>query len=222
MLGATAARRLTHVKFAARAGARLHCMEPQAGVLRAIYARRAVRAYETVQPDEAVVGELLDAAVQAPTARHLEPWGFVVVQDKALLKRYSDRAKAMLLDPSLAVGWGSAPARPGHPALLADPAFNIFYDAGTLIVVCRTTGGTFADADCWLAAENLMLAATGKGLGSCCIGLAVPVLNTGEAKRELGIPDEGAAVAPIIVGIPKGTLARVPRRAPQVLRWIRP
>jgi nitroreductase len=85
-------------------------MDPQAGALSAIYARRAVRAYEAVQPDEALVRALLDAAVQAPTARHLEPWGFVVVQDKALLKRYSDRAKAMLLDPTLAVGW--APRRP--------------------------------------------------------------------------------------------------------------
>lgn len=196
---------------------------PQSGVLDAIYARRAVRAYEAAQPTEALIRDLLDAAVQAPTAMHLEPWGFVVVQDKALLKRYSDRAKAMLLDPSLAVGWGSAASpRHDHPAVLADPAFNIFYDAGTLIVVCRTTMGTFADADCWLAAENLMLAASGKGLGSCCIGLAVPVLNTREAKRELGIPDEGAAVAPIVVGIPKGALARVPRRPAQVLRWIRP
>jgi nitroreductase len=198
-------------------------MDPQAGALSAIYARRAVRAYEAVQPDEALVRALLDAAVQAPTARHLEPWGFVVVQDKALLKRYSDRAKAMLLDPTLAVGWGSAASpRHDHPALVSDSAFNIFYDAGTLIVVCRTSGGSFADADCWLAAENLMLAATAKGLGSCCIGLALPVLNTREARRELGIPDEGAAVAPIIVGIPKGALARVPRRPAQVLRWIRP
>jgi hypothetical protein len=77
----------------------------------------------------------------------------------------------MLLEPSVAVGWGSAPAaRHDSLAMLADPAFNLFYDAGTLIVVCRRMAGAFADADCWLAVENLMLAATARGLGSCCIG----------------------------------------------------
>ena len=192
------------------------------GVLDAIYARRAVRAYRDEQPAGEAIRELLDAAVQAPTAMHLEPWGFVVIQDKALLKRYSDRAKAMLLEPAVAVGWGSASAsRHDHPAMLADPAFNIFYDAGTLIVVCRRQAGLFAEADCWLAAENVMLAAAAKGLGSCCIGFAVGVLNAPDVKRELGIPPEGAAVAPIIVGWPRQGTPAVSRKAPHILRWVK-
>ncbi len=190
--------------------------------LQTIYSRRAVRAYRPEQPPDEVIHALLDAAVRAPTAMHREPWGFVVVQDQARLKRYSDHAKAALLEPSIALGWGSAPAsRHDHPAMLADPAFNIFYDAGTLIVICRTEGGKFAEADCWLAAENLMLAATARGLGSCVIGFAVGVLNTPEAKRELGIPAEGAAVAPIIIGMPKQTPLAVARKAPRILSWIR-
>ena len=191
--------------------------------LHTIYSRRAVRAYRPEQPSDSVIRELLDAAVQAPTAMHLEPWGFVVIQDKARLKRYSDRAKAMLLEPSVAVGWGSAAGRSRHEHLtmLGDPAFNIFYDAGTLIIVCRRTGGAFADADCWLAAENLMLAATGKSLGTCCIGFAVGVLNAADVKRELAIPEEGAAVAPIIVGAAQDAGPRVPRKAPQILKWVR-
>ena len=199
-------------------------------VLGAIYARRAIRAYRPEQPSEAVIGELLDAAVHAPTAMHLEPWGFAIVQDRAALKRYSDRGKAMLLDSEshMAVGWGSVgtgkhPATPGHDhrAMLADPKFNIFYDAGTLIVICRTMSGPFADADCWLAAQNLLLAATAKGLGSCCIGFAIPVLNTHDVKRELGIPEAGAAVAPIIVGTPQHAVHAVPRKPPQILRWLK-
>ncbi|HYL23082.1 MAG TPA: nitroreductase family protein [Burkholderiales bacterium] len=191
--------------------------------LHTIYSRRAVRAYKPEQPSEAVIRELLDAAVQAPTAMHLEPWAFVVIQDKARLKRYSDRAKALLLEPSVAVGWGSAAGRSRHEhlAMLSDPAFNIFYDAGTLLVVCRRTGGAFADADCWLAAENLMLAATAKGLATCCIGFAVGVLNHAEVKRELGIPQEGAAVAPLIVGYARERAAPVLRKAPQILKWVK-
>jgi nitroreductase len=189
----------------------------------AIRQRRSVRAYAARPVEEAVLRELLEAAVRAPTAMHIEPWGFAIVQDKATLKRYSDRAKSRLRAPGGAVGWGSAGRAPqDHPAMLDDPAFNIFYDAGTLVVVCRRHGGRFADADCWLAAENLMLAAAEKGIGSCCIGFAVPVLNTAAVKRELGIPSDGAAVAPIILGYASGSVAAVPRKAPEILAWLRP
>ena len=167
--------------------------------------------------------ELLEATVHAPTAMHREPWGFAIVQDRATLKRYSDRAKEMLREPSAAVGWGSSGQLHGeHPAMLDDPVFNIFYDAGTLIAICLRQEGPFAQADCWLAAQNLMLAATAKGLGSCCIGFAVRVLNTPEAKRELGVPAEGVVVAPIIVGYARGEIPGVPRKAPQILAWIKP
>lgn len=188
-----------------------------------IHQRRSVRAYAEKQPGESLVRELLDAAVHAPTAMHLEPWAFAVIQDKAVLKRYSERAKSILRAPGGAVGWGSAGrASHDHPAMLDDPAFNIFYDAGTLIVICRRQGGPFADADCWLAAENLMLAAAAKGLGTCCIGFAVSVLNTAEVKRELHIPAEGAAVAPIILGYARGSVPEVPRKAPEILAWVKP
>jgi len=188
-----------------------------------IHQRRSVRAYTDELPDEDLMRELLDAAVHAPTAMHLEPWAFAVIQDKAVLKRYSDRAKSILRAPGGAVGWGSVGHAPSdHPAMLDDPAFNIFYDAGTLIVICRRQGGHFTDADCWLAAENLMLAAAAKGLGTCCIGFAVSVLNTAAVKRELGIPAEGAAVAPIVVGYARGAVPAVPRKAPHILAWIKP
>lgn len=185
----------------------------------AIYQRRAVRTYTAETIEKTTIDQLLDAAVHAPTAVHREPWAFVVVQNKDRLRQYSDRAKALLLGQQEATSFFSA-AEPRALAMLADPAFNIFYDAGTLIVVCCKVRGPFIDADCWLAAENLMLAATAKGLGTCCIGFAVGILNTAEVKRELGIPESGAAVAPIIIGVPKGPLASGSRKAPEVLSWV--
>lgn len=195
---------------------------PPARFLDIVHQRRSVRSYAPRLPSRSLVRGLLAAAVHAPTAMHREPWGFAVVQDKAVLQRYSDRAKAMLRRPAQAVGWGSMGLRGGaYPEMLDDPAFNIFYDAGTLIVVCRQDAGRFSDADCWLAAQNLMLAATAKGLGSCCIGFAVPVLNTPRVKRELGIPAAGAAVAPIIVGYARQPAAAAHRKAPAILSWMK-
>jgi nitroreductase len=114
---------------------------------------------------------------------------------------------------------GAAPAG-RHLALLDNPEFNVFYDAGTLIVICAKRLGEFVTADCWLAAENVMLAACAMGLGSCCIGFALPALHEPDVKRVLGIPDGVDAVAAIIVGVPRGETAVVPRKSPNVLRWI--
>jgi nitroreductase len=191
--------------------------------LDAIFTRRSVRAYAPRAIDAATVRSLLDAAVQAPTAMHGEPWAFVVVQDRALLRRISDRAKG---------GWAAEAARyqdlhpAGDPAAatsfaarFASPDFSVFYDAGTLIAICAKTRGPFVAADCWLAAENLMLAACALGLGTCCIGSAVPVLNSAETKQELGIPADVDVVVPIIVGVAREPAAEVPRRDPDILSW---
>ncbi|MGE5218566.1 MAG: nitroreductase family protein, partial [Chloroflexota bacterium] len=150
--------------------------EPQINhIIDAIHQRRSVRSYSPRRLDPATIQALLDAAIWAPTAVHEEPWAFVIVQDRAALQRLSDRAKKIF----------AAEADHAHPEqarhlldILAQPDFNIFYNAGMLIVICARPKGAFVTADCWLAAENLMLAAYSMGLGSCVIGFAVPALNT--------------------------------------------
>ncbi|UGA41446.1 nitroreductase family protein [Bradyrhizobium quebecense] len=193
--------------------------ETKLDTLSAIYQRRAVRGYTAEKIEKATIEQLLDAAVHAPTAVHREPWAFVVIQNKERLRQYSDRAKSLLLAQQEATSFFRA-AEPQALAVLSDPNFNIFYDAGTLVVIGCKARGPFVEADCWLAAENLMLAATARGLGTCCIGFAVAVLNTPDVKRELGIPEAGAAVAPIIVGVPKGPIPAGTRKAPVVLSWV--
>lgn len=187
-------------------------------VLAAIHRRRSVRSYLPQTVDRATLERILDAAVQAPTAMHGEPWAFAVVQDRDLLQRLSERAKALLLDHAAEAGTPAAPGSEIH-AMMSDPGFNIFYDVGTLVVICRSTASPYADADCWLAAENLMLAAVAEGLGTCCIGLALGALELDESRRELGIPDAGAAVAAIIVGVPREVPPSSPRKPPQILCW---
>jgi nitroreductase len=190
----------------------------------AIYDRRAVRAYTADKVGERALRTLLDAAVHAPTAMHQEPWRFVIVQDRALLQRLSDRAKEMARDAAAHHGNLLKPAGAAGDGLaspLADPEFNIFYDAGTLVVIGAKPVNDFVAADCWLAAENLMLAAHAGGLGTCCIGFAVPVLNVPDVKAELGIPADVQAIAPIIVGVPRGEARVVPRKSAVVLNWIR-
>lgn len=185
-------------------------------VMEAIYARRAVRSYAPRQVEEATVRTLLRAATQAPSAMNLQPWVFAVIQDAARLARWSERAKAMMLEQAV-----RDPKTQHYAPMLRDPSFDIFYDAGTLVVIGAKERGAYTEADCWLAAQNLMLAACDAGLGSCCIGFAIPLLNTPELKRELGLPPAGIAVAPIVLGYPTAAPSAVPRGEPQILCWMR-
>ena len=181
--------------------------EPSLGVLEAIFARRSVRAFTSERVDPSLVRVLLNAAVQAPTAFYEEPWLFAVVQDCAMLRRLSDRARALLRQEV------------GFIAELSKREFDIFYDASTLVVVCGRPMGSFVAADCWLAAENLMLAACGVGLGTCCIGAALPALNSPDLKAALEIPPEVTPVAPIVIGVPADAAVPRIRRDPQILSW---
>jgi nitroreductase len=190
--------------------------EVSMSVLDAIYHRRSVRNFMPRPIERAVVRSLLDAAVHAPTAMHEEPWSFAVIQDRNLLNRLSESVKERVR--SQAQGSDSQHAK--HSLELVNkPDFHVFYNAGTLIVIYGKFQGPFVVADCWLAAENLMLAACAKGLGTCVVGFAVSALNTPEWKTELKIPVEMDAIAPIIVGVPVGESPLVPRKQAEIATW---
>ena len=183
----------------------------------AIRYRRSVRDYTRQTVEKNVIHMLLDAAVQAPTAMDEEPWSFAVIQDKKVLDRLSESAKKLVRNEAQ----GADTDRAKHTLHVVDkPDFHVFYNAGTLIVIFSKLQGAFAVADCWLAAENLLLAACAQGLGTCVIGFAVSALNTPEWKSELKIPAEMTAIAPMIVGVPAGETSPVPRKAPEILSWL--
>jgi len=181
----------------------------------AIRLRHAVRSYTRHSVAEQDVHRLLEAAVRAPNARNEQPWSFAIVQNRDLLQRYSDQTKLLLSSE----GTTESPA---GRALLHSPGFDVFHGAGTLIVICARIDNEYAEADCWLAAENLMLTAFDLGLGSCPVGSAVRVLNSKQVKAELDIPREIAAMAPIVLGYSdEAASLPTPRAAPRVLSFRR-
>ena len=191
--------------------------ETSLSVMNAIQHRRSVRDFTSQSIDKSVIQMLLDAAVLAPTAMHEEPWSFAVIQDKMILDRLSESAKKLAHNAAQ----GSDTDQSKHTLHVVDkPDFHVFYNAGTLIVVYSKLPGSFVVADCWLAAENLLLAAYAQGLGTCVIGFAVSALNTPEWKAKLKIPAEMTAIAPMIVGVPAGLTPPVSRKPPEIISWI--
>jgi nitroreductase len=184
-------------------------------LLKAIYQRRAVRDFSDAEVSKAVVHELIRAATQAPSAMNLQPWAFAVFHGRARLAGYSRRAKAHLLASSRP-SFGLDP-RIDH---YVDVAANLFHDADTLVLICAKPGGPHSPVeDCFLAAENLMLAAHGLGLGTCPIGFARHWFARPEVKAELGIPPHYEPVLPIVIGHPAHPPPDVPRHETEIVCW---
>ena len=184
----------------------------------AISGRRSTRAYEDKPVDATMIRQVIDAAVQAPSAINEQPWTFTVIRDQALLDRISQDAKAHMMATMPAdMGAGTHAGR--ILAMLSDPAFQIFYHAPVLILISGAAPGGWIVEDCTLAAANLMLAAHSLGLGSCWIGFAQRYLAGAAGKQALGLPESWVPVAPIILGHPRAPAAPVARREPEI-RWI--
>ena len=181
----------------------------------AIYTRRSIREFTSEGIDESTLTDLIDAAIQAPNAMNRQLWRFVVVTSRDELRRIGQVAKAYAL-----AGLDRTPELAGLKGHLADPLFDIFYGAHALMVIWTIGTDDMSVHDCCLAAENMMLAATIKGLGSCWIGFSEAWLATPEAKVALGIDQAGRPVAPIILGHPQSVPPAPARESAQVT-WIR-
>jgi len=179
-------------------------------LLEAIHRRRATREFKDQPVVRNALQELVDAAIQAPSAMNAQPWHFTIIRNPRLLDKISTEAKRFLLESD------------GTPeslrAELSDPGFHIFYRAPALVLI-SIRGADWAREDAALAAENLMLAAHDQGLGTCWIGLAQGWLGTEDGRKTVDLPKDCVPVAPIIVGHPVSVPPQVPRRPPTI-RWM--
>ncbi|MCE5219007.1 nitroreductase family protein [bacterium] len=181
----------------------------------AIAERRSVRKFADKPVPREVIEQLLSAAVQAPSAMNKQTWAFGVVQGGDKVKELGERARLALLKELEQKG-GPADFR----ARLENPELAVLHGAQALIVVYATSEDRFATINCCLAAENLMLAATGMGLGTCWIGMAEALLRSPEVKAEMGVPQEAQPIATLILGYPDDDSPRKAKNPPTVLYWL--
>ena len=158
-------------------------------VFKAISNRRSHRAYQTSQLPEDTLESILTAALQAPSARNRQPWHFSVVQDAALLQEISDEAANVM-------------GRKGSPRF-ADPDFQIFYHAPTVVFLFGEKENSWTPIDCGIAVENMAIAAEALGVGSVILGLPKPAFSGGRAdelRAKLLCPDGYDFVIAIALG----------------------
>lgn len=184
-------------------------------VLEAISARHSTRAYLPDLPPDETISALIEAAIRAPCAVNRQAWRFTVIANRIRLGDIAEQAKSYMT--------AKRPLELPESLYqkLADPDFPLFYGAPVLIVISATQTGPWIEADCALAAENLMLAATAKLMGSCWIGLSQPFLNTPEGRALAGLAPDAQAMAPIVVGFPREAPTAPSERRPPVIDWVK-
>jgi len=150
-------------------------------VFEAIAKRRSIRKYQDKDVDDKLIGVLLWAAAQAPSAGNLQDWRFIVVRDK--------KTKELLYNAAL---------KQEH----VKQAPVLIVVAADLEVQSLRYGKrgelVYALEDCAAAIENILLAATALGLGTCWIG----AFDEEDVKNILRLPDFLRPIAIITVGYP--------------------
>lgn len=140
-----------------------------------ILARRSVRRYTSEPVTEEQITTLLKAAMAAPSAANRRPWHFIVVTERKTLDTLAERhpyAK-MLFEAPLCI------------AVVGDPAVSDYWVQ-----------------DCSAAAENILLAAAGMGLGSVWLGVHPRAEREQMVREVLGIPHNLTPLCLIAVGHP--------------------
>ena len=121
-------------------------------VAQAIRSRYSCRHYEAKPVEQSKLRIVLEAARQAPSAKNLQDWRFVVVTDQETRKKLATAANNQ----------------------------TFLEDAGAIIVACTVSdhvmrcGQAIGPIDVSIAIEHMCLQATELGLATCWIGSFYP------------------------------------------------
>jgi nitroreductase len=182
-----------------------------------IKGRRSVRSYTSEPVSKEQIEAILEAGTWAPNGIGNEPWRFVVIQDKGLIKYVSDETKSLLIQKKHL--FAEQYARTDKD--------TICYNAPVLILVCVEKSLEFFDeltdmyfTDCVLAAQNMFLKAYELGLGTCFMGLVFLLKERPEVLKKVGVPENYEMMVPLILGHPKTQRGTGRRKKPNILKWI--
>lgn len=176
-----------------------------------INSRRSIRSYtDEVLPDDAI-NELLVLGTKAATGSNVQPWGFVVIKDKAAIDAMSEEIKKEIHD-----NLEEYPYFRQYESWLTNPKFHVFNRANCIMAIYGDTSSKWYDKDCTLAAANIMLAAHDMGIGTCWIGFAERYCSTPEFKLRYNVPGKFNLVCTLSMGYMKMQMSPPERKIPKV------
>lgn len=173
------------------------CSKEQA-VIETIMTRRSVRNYTTEPVDREQMAKILECGMFAPSAINMQPWAVRVVDAPDFIEGVTNIAVEQ------------------NPELKEQEGFrNFFRNAPTVAFIACPVESYSGEFDCGLLSENMMLAAWSMGIGSCCLGSVVPVMNSEAAQpylERLQLPEGYKLQLAIAFGYPEPNSTKEPER----------
>ncbi|MDD3221358.1 MAG: nitroreductase [Clostridia bacterium] len=144
--------------------------------------RRSVRKYAGERIPEQTIDKILMAGLMSPSGRNAKPWEFILIRDKATLKKLSK-------------------ARVGAAKMLENA------DAAVVVIANPEKTDVWIE-DCSIAMANMHLMADSLGVGSCWIQGRLREAEDGRTTEEyicdlLSIPESYSLEAILSLGMPK-------------------
>lgn len=181
-------------------------------VIEAIHKRRSIRSYEPKPIPRDIINTIIEAGNQAPSAGREEegseeylfqPWRFVVVEDPTFKQQLVETAMPIwkrFIDTIEETQPKLYENIMRLYQLKPEPKDMVYHSAPVILFVI----GPKANAvSCALACENIMLAATSLGLGSCYVGFGMMVTSNDEIVQALELKEGERIYGPILLGYPK-------------------
>ena len=147
--------------------------------------RRSVRKYLDTPIQREKIDLCVEVARLAPSAQNTQPWRFIIIDDREILKRFSERAFSGIYKATR-----FASEAPAIAVMLARKDF-LANRLGTAL-----QGTQFYLLDMGIAGEHFVLQAAELGIGTCWIGW----FNQRKARKFLNIPPGHKIVALISMG----------------------
>jgi nitroreductase len=174
-------------------------------VIETIKKRRSIRLYEQKPIPRNIINTIIEAGNAAPFAseKRCQPWRFVVVEHPEL--------KQKLVQTTLPI-WKNATGsmKDTYPEIyemgmklydaLNEPKDPVYYNAPVIIFVI---GPARNSVGCSAACENMMIAATSLGLGSCYTGFGAMIKGNPDVVQALELKENERIYGPILLGYPK-------------------
>jgi nitroreductase len=200
-------------------------------VIETIHNRRSIRDYESKPIPRDVLDTIIEAGNRAPFMAELgfQPWRFVVVQDAEFRKKLVQTThpiwKGFMENMKEAIPGMYEKVMALYEAM-DEPKDLVYYSAPAIVFVIGTAKHAIC---CALACENIMIAATSLGLGSCYVGFGAMVTGNSEVVQALELSDDEQIFGPILLGYPKDEVnaqvdnalsSLTPMKKEPVIKWI--
>ncbi len=175
--------------------------------------RRSIRRFRQGQISGEELDAILQAGLHAPSAGGRQGVLFVVSQDKETNGKLGRIKKAHFHGR---MSTAEAYVSKEQPSIADDASIkNAFYDAPTVVTLFAPKQFPYAESDACVAAENMLLAATSLGIGSCYIGSAWESFDDAfghETLQKWGVRTDYYAVLHVLLGYPADDMAAIKAR----------